>query len=125
MPLLTTVELTKRYPGGVTALDGLNLELEPGIIDWSAPTGPARAPSSRSFSACSRPPADRSPCSVSTPRTAGPNCDSFSANIPEFDCLPLDQTAADLETHMAPRVGASRHGGAERAAEMLRQCGTL
>ena len=43
MPLLSTFELTKRYPGGVTALDGLTLDLEPGVIGLVGANGAGKS----------------------------------------------------------------------------------
>src|SRR5680860_807989 len=42
MPLISTRALTKRYPG-VTALDGLSLELEPGIIGLVGANGAGKS----------------------------------------------------------------------------------
>ena len=43
MPLISTEALTKRYPGGVIALDGLTLELEPGIIGLVGANGAGKS----------------------------------------------------------------------------------
>ena len=43
MPLLVTDNLTKRYPGGVVALDGLTFELEPGIIGLVGANGAGKS----------------------------------------------------------------------------------
>ena len=43
MPLVATTALTKRYPGGVVALDGLTLELEPGIIGLVGANGAGKS----------------------------------------------------------------------------------
>ena len=43
MPLIETDGLTKRYPGGVTALDGLTLALEPGIIGLVGANGAGKS----------------------------------------------------------------------------------
>ena len=42
MPLLTTDAITKRYPG-VTALDALDLSLEPGIIGLVGANGAGKS----------------------------------------------------------------------------------
>jgi ABC-2 type transport system ATP-binding protein len=123
MPLLSTFELTKRYPGGVTALDGLTLELEPGIIGLIGANGAGKstflkimlgllAPTSGSLTVLGRD-ATRN----------GPELRQFLGYIPEFDCLPPDQTAADLVTHMARVSGLPATAARERAAEMLRHVG--
>ena len=43
MPLIATQSLTKRYPGGVTALDELTVELEPGIIGLVGANGAGKS----------------------------------------------------------------------------------
>src|ERR671922_71675 len=43
MPLIATQSLTKRYPGGVTALDDLTVELEPGIIGLVGANGAGKS----------------------------------------------------------------------------------
>src|ERR671918_393991 len=43
MPLISTRALTKRYPGGVTALDGLTVEIEPGIIGLVGANGAGKS----------------------------------------------------------------------------------
>jgi len=43
MPLIETDALTKHYPGGVTALDGLTIELEPGIIGLVGANGAGKS----------------------------------------------------------------------------------
>ena len=43
MPLVATTALTKRYPGGVVALDGLDLALEPGIIGLVGANGAGKS----------------------------------------------------------------------------------
>lgn len=55
MPLLSTFELTMRYPGGVTALDGLTLELEPGIIGLVGANGAGKSTLARLVAGLLRP----------------------------------------------------------------------
>ena len=43
MPLIETQSLTKRYPGGVTALDDLTVALEPGIIGLVGANGAGKS----------------------------------------------------------------------------------
>src|SRR6266849_3285085 len=41
--LIATTGLTKRYPGGVTALDGLTVEIEPGIVGLVGSNGAGKS----------------------------------------------------------------------------------
>jgi ABC-2 type transport system ATP-binding protein len=43
MPLIALNELTKRYPGGVVALDGLTLDIEPGIVGLVGANGAGKS----------------------------------------------------------------------------------
>ena len=43
MSLIALSDLTRRYPGGVVALDGLSLELEPGIIGLVGANGAGKS----------------------------------------------------------------------------------
>ncbi len=101
MSLLSTIDLTKRYPGGVTALDGLTLELEPGIIGLVGANGAGKStllkimlgllpPTSGSLTVLD----------IDATRQNGPMLRQHIGYIPEFDCLPPEQTATDLVTHL-------------------------
>lgn len=123
MPLLSTFELTKRYPGGVTALDGLTLELEPGIIGLVGANGAGKSTFLKIMLGL-LPPTSGSLTVLGIDATQnGPELRQFLGYIPEFDCLPPDQTAADLVTHMARVSGLPATAARERAAEMLRHVG--
>src|SRR6185436_18937589 len=41
--LISAVGLTKRYPGGVTALDGLTVDIEPGIVGLVGSNGAGKS----------------------------------------------------------------------------------
>ena len=43
MPLIALRDLTRQYPGGVMALDGLTLALEPGIIGLVGANGAGKS----------------------------------------------------------------------------------
>ncbi|HEY4321425.1 MAG TPA: ABC transporter ATP-binding protein [Gemmatimonadales bacterium] len=123
MPLLATTDLTKRYPNGVTALDQLTLSIEPGIIGLVGSNGAGKStllkiilgllpPTSGSLTVLDRNAAHD-----------GPALRQYLGYIPEFDCLPPDQTAADLVTHLGRVSGLPAVAARERAAEMLRHVG--
>jgi len=48
--LIATVGLTKRYPGGITALDGLTVEIEPGIVGLVGSNGAGKSTLLRTLS---------------------------------------------------------------------------
>ena len=122
MPLLSAVAVTKRYPG-VTALDSLTLELNPGIIGLVGANGAGKstfirillgllAPTSGSVEVLGID-ALKSPLEVR--RLIG--------YLPEHDCLPIDVSAADFVTHMGRMSGLPASAARERAAETLRHVG--
>lgn len=123
MPLLSTFELTKRYPGGVTALDGLTLELEPGIIGLVGANGAGKSTFLKIMLGLLAPTSGSLVVLGIDATRNGPELRQFLGYIPEFDCLPPDQTAADLVTHMARVSGLPATAARERAAEMLRHVG--
>jgi ABC-2 type transport system ATP-binding protein len=123
MALLSTFELTKRYPGGVTALDGLTLELEPGIIGLVGANGAGKSTFLKIILGLLAPTSGSLTVLGIDATHNGPELRQFLGYIPEFDCLPPDQTAADLVTHMARVSGLPATAARERAAEMLRHVG--
>ena len=123
MPLLNTFELTKKYPGGVTALDGLTLELEPGVIGLVGANGAGKSTFLKIILGL-LPPTSGSLTVLGIDATQrGPELRQHLGYIPEFDCLPPDRTATDLVTHLARVSGLPATAARERAAEMLRHVG--
>ncbi len=123
MPLLSTTDLTKRYPGGVTALDGLTLELEPGIIGLVGSNGAGKSTFLKIMLGLLAPTSGALTVLDIDATKHGPELRQYLGYIPEFDCLPPDQSATDLVTHLARVSGLPATAARERAAEMLRHVG--
>lgn len=123
MPLLSTTDLTKRYPGGVTALDGLTLELEPGIIGLVGANGAGKSTFLKIMLGLLAPTSGSLTVLDIDATKHGPELRQYLGYIPEFDCLPPDQSATDLVTHLARVSGLPATAARERAAEMLRHVG--
>ena len=123
MALLRTTDLTKRYPGGVTALDGLTLELEPGIIGLVGANGAGKSTFLKIMLGLLSPTSGSLTVLDIDATKHGPQLRQFLGYIPEFDCLPPDQSATDLVTHLARVSGLPAIAARERAAEMLRHVG--
>jgi len=121
--LLSTFELTKRYPGGVTALDGLTLELEPGVIGLIGANGAGKSTFLKIMLGLLRPTSGSVTVLGIDGTSSGPELRQYLGYIPEFDCLPPDQPAADFVTHMARVSGLPPTAARERAAELLRHVG--
>ncbi|MEX0893429.1 MAG: ABC transporter ATP-binding protein [Gemmatimonadota bacterium] len=123
MPLLRADNLTKRYPGGVLALDDFTLALEPGLIGLVGANGAGKSTFIKILLGLLQPTAG----SVSV-LGLDPTSDPIAVRqrigyLPEHDCLPSDQSAADFITHMARISGLPQNSARERAAEMLRHVG--
>ena len=123
MPLVSTDALTKRYPGGVTALDGLTVDLEPGIIGLVGANGAGKSTLLRILLGLL--PATSGGATVlgHDVRTDGTTLRRFVGYMPESDCLPPDVTATDLVGQMARLSGLPAAAARERAAEVLRHVG--
>ena len=123
MTLVSTLELTKRYPGGVTALDGLTIDLEPGVIGLVGSNGAGKSTFLKIMLGLLAPTSGSLTVLGIDAATNGPELRQYLGYIPEFDCLPPDQTATDLVTHLAQVSGLPASAARERAAEMLRHVG--
>jgi ABC-2 type transport system ATP-binding protein len=123
MPLIATDALTKRYPGGVVALDGLTVELEAGIIGLVGANGAGKSTLLRILLGLL--PATSGGATVLgyDVRTQGTTLRRFVGYMPESDCLPPDTTATDFVGQMARLSGLPAAAARERAAEVLRHVG--
>src|SRR5262245_30320662 len=123
MPLIATASLTKRYPGGVTALDDLTVELEPGIIGLVGANGAGKSTFLRILLGLLPATSGRASVLGHDVRTEGTTLRRFVGYMPESDCLPPDTTAADFVGAMARLSGLPNSAARERAAEVLRHVG--
>ena len=81
MPLLSARDVTKRYPG-VTALDSLSLDLDPGIIGLVGANGAGKSTFIRILLGLLAPPPDPSKSSASTRSPTRSRSASSSATSP-------------------------------------------
>src|SRR5918992_3362945 len=123
MPLIATRSLTKRYPGGVTALDDLTVELEPGIIGLVGANGAGKSTLLRILLGLLTPTAGEASVLGHDVRSQGSTLRRFVGYMPESDCLPPDVTAADFVGAMGRLSGLPHATARERAAEVLRHVG--
>ncbi len=123
MALIATDALTKRYPAGVTALDGLTLELEPGIIGLVGANGAGKSTLLRILLGLLDPTSGHASVLGQDVRTAGPGLRRFLGYMPESDCLPPDVSATDFVGQMGQLSGLPASAARERAAEVLRHVG--
>ncbi|MGP1673887.1 MAG: ABC transporter ATP-binding protein [Candidatus Limnocylindrales bacterium] len=123
MPLITADALTKRYPGGVTALDDLTLTLEPGVIGLVGANGAGKSTLLRILLGLLPPTSGGATVLGYDVRTQGTTLRRFVGYMPESDCLPPDTTATDFVGQMARLSGLPASAARERAAEVLRHVG--
>jgi ABC-2 type transport system ATP-binding protein len=122
LPLVTTAQLTKRYPK-VTALDALNLELEPGVIGLVGPNGAGKSTLIKILLGLLESTSGSATLLGFDVARQGPELRQYVGYMPEHDCLPLDISATEFVVHMAQVSGLPRAAARERAAETLRHVG--
>jgi ABC-2 type transport system ATP-binding protein len=123
MSLIALHDLTKQYPRGVTALDGLTLELEPGIIGLVGANGAGKSTLIKILLGLLEPTSGDATVMDLDVRTQGTTIRQFVGYMPEYDCLPPDTSATDFVTHMARMSGLPKAPARERTAEVLRHVG--
>jgi len=123
VPLLETRGLVKRYGSSVTALGGLDLSLEPGIIGLVGANGAGKSTLLKILLGL----IDSTSGSASVlgydVDAEGPILRQFVGYMPEHDCLPGDVSATEFVAHMAQINGLPRSAARERTAETLRHVG--
>lgn len=116
--IVTARGLTKRYPG-VTALDAVDLDLPAGRVGLVGANGAGKTTLFRILLGLSHPDAGEvEVCGVNVAD------DPIGARtqigyMPEHDCLPLDQTAADVVATFGELGGLPVRAARQRASEVL------
>jgi ABC-2 type transport system ATP-binding protein len=121
--LIATEALTKRYPGGVTALSELTVGVEPGIVGLVGANGAGKSTLIKILLGLLPPTAGRANVLGLDPATHPEQVRAKVGYMPEHDCLPPDLAAAEFVTHMARISGLPRTAARERASEALRHVG--
>ncbi len=120
--LISLDALTKRYPG-VTALDGLTLDVEPGIIGLVGANGAGKSTLLKILLGLISATSGRAEVFGLDVRTRGTEIRQHVGYLPEHDSLPPDSSATDFVSHMAEISGLPRAAARERTAEVLRHVG--
>jgi ABC-2 type transport system ATP-binding protein len=121
--LLATSGLTRTYPGGVTALDGLTVEIEPGIVGLVGSNGAGKSTLLKILLGLLDPTSGSATVFDMDVRTHGIAIRELVGYMPEHDCLPPDMSATDVVSHLALISGLPRTAARERTAEVLRHVG--
>jgi len=123
MPLIAARGLTHRYPGNVLALDGLNLDVEPGIIGLVGANGAGKSTFLKILLGLLDPTSGEATVLGYDVRREGTSIRSLVGYMPEHDCLPPDVSATEFVTHMGQMSGLPRSAARERTADVLRHVG--
>jgi ABC-2 type transport system ATP-binding protein len=118
--VIETRVLTKVYPGGVTALDGLTVDFKPGVTGLVGANGAGKSTLIKILLGLIRP--TQGQAKVLGLQT-GEKVRSLLGYMPEHDCLPGDVTATEFVTHLGRISGLPPTVAKERAAESLRHVG--
>jgi ABC-2 type transport system ATP-binding protein len=117
-PLLRIDRLTKRYPA-VTALDDLTVEVPRGRIGLVGANGAGKTTTFRLLLGLAHP-------TAGTVEVCGINVADDPIGVrsrlgymPEHDCLPLDQTAADVVSTFGELSGLPARAARQRASDIL------
>jgi len=121
-PLISLRGLTKRYPG-VTALDDLTLDLEPGVIGLVGSNGAGKSTLIKILLGLISPSAGSAQVMGRDVVRDGPDIRQFVGYMPEHDALPPDSSATDFVAHLAQVSGRPASAARERTAEVLRHVG--
>jgi ABC-2 type transport system ATP-binding protein len=115
--------LTKRYPGGVTALSDLTLSVEPGIIGLVGANGAGKSTFIKIMLGLLAPTSGDVRVLGLDPGTQGTEVRTRVGYMPEHDCLPGELAGAEYVTHLARMSGLPQAAARERASETLRHVG--
>jgi ABC-2 type transport system ATP-binding protein len=121
--LLATTALTKLYPGGVTALADFTVSVDPGVVALVGANGAGKSTFIKILLGLLEPTAGSATVLGLDPTTDGEAIRARVGYMPEHDCLPPEQSAAALVTHLARISGLPRTAARERASEALRHVG--
>jgi ABC-2 type transport system ATP-binding protein len=117
-PLLRLTGLTKHYPG-VTALDDLTLELPSGRIGLVGANGAGKSTMFRLLLGLAHPTSGHvEVCGIDVAQNPI-GVRSRLGYMPEHDCLPLDQTAADVVSTFGELSGLPARAARQRASDIL------
>lgn len=112
-----------RYGGRVTALDGLTVTVEPGIIGLVGANGAGKSTLLKLLLGLLSPTSGSARVLGLDPTRRPEQVRARVGYMPEHDCLPPDLIAAELVTHLARISGLPKAAARERASETLRHVG--
>jgi ABC-2 type transport system ATP-binding protein len=117
-PLLRIEGLTKRF-GAVTAIDALTADVPPGLIGVVGANGAGKTTLFRILLGLSKPTSGSVEVGGIAVASDPIAVRSKLGYMPEHDCLPLDQTAADVVGTFGEIGGLPAKAARQRSSEML------
>jgi ABC-2 type transport system ATP-binding protein len=121
--VIRTDALTKRYPGDVTALAGLTVDIHPGITGLVGANGAGKSTLIKILLGLLPPTSGRAVVLGHNVAASGERIRMLTGYMPEHDCLPPDVTGTELVTHLGRMSGLPATAAKERAADSLRHVG--
>jgi len=121
--VIETQALTKRYPRGVTALDGLTAVFAPGITGLIGANGAGKSTLIKILLGLVPPTSGRASVLGRDTAVSAERIRTLTGYMPEHDCLPPDVTGTEFVTHLGRMSGLPATAARERAAESLRHVG--
>jgi ABC-2 type transport system ATP-binding protein len=121
--LIEAASLEKRYEGGVVALAGLTVAIEPGIVGLVGANGAGKSTLIKLALGLLAPTGGQIRVLGLDPITEAEGVRARVGYMPEHDCLPPDVSAAEFITHLARVSGLPAATARERASETLRHVG--
>ena len=121
--VIETRALIKRYPRGVTALDGLTTAFAPGITGLIGANGAGKSTLIKILLGLVPPTSGRASVLGRDTAVSAERIRTLTGYMPEHGCLPPDVTGTELVTHLGRMSGLPATAARERAAESLRHVG--
>jgi ABC-2 type transport system ATP-binding protein len=121
--VIEATALTKVYPGGVTALDGLTVPVAPGVTGLIGANGAGKSTLIKILLGLLAPTSGMAKVFGLDCVEKGERIRQIVGYMPEHDCLPPDVSATEFVTHMGRMSGLPPTAARERAAEALRHVG--
>jgi ABC-2 type transport system ATP-binding protein len=120
--VIQTEGLTKRYPR-VTALDGLSVDIGPGVTGLVGANGAGKSTLIKILLGLSPATSGRARVLDLDVAAEGARIRALVGYMPEHDCLPADVSATEFVVHMARMSGLPPTAARERTADTLRHVG--
>ena len=110
-------------PAASTALEGLTVDIDRGIVGLVGSNGAGKSTLIKILLGLIDPTSGSATVFDLDDRTKGTDIRQHVGYMPEHDCLPPDASATDVVSHLALMSGLPRTAARERTAEVLRHVG--